>query len=409
MYKRICVLIFIIVFFSLFNFNVVAEVYTQEESGVSFTVPDRWEEEAFIKERDFLKVKFADPDSSGIGFLYGDMDMWAKMPESYKVSLSRTDLNNSYFTVEDIKEIVGVMEPSSVAMVYYNNLEYYKLTCKKTLTVSDITLNYDVVYLIRLDNAWLYCFMYMSHNISYDMQEFETLMNSVKYPITHTNTNEIEIINKEEIYVDSDDGFITNTESDRIVDLDENGGIKFNFPLFLLSLLMTISIYTLPVAIYRFVIRKYAMEESSAKKFTIIYGVIAFFIMTFLNGKAAGGAILLWSFINYKLLISGRKKVMDNTYVSENLPQQAETDELHNHHIEEPDNGLQGGFKVFVPDDEEFERKVFETDVIEEDIQNDLAEPKEKVEKHQVLFCRKCGVRLVCDSGFCHKCGTKVE
>ena len=49
------------------------------------------------------------------------------------------------------------------------------------------------------------------------------------------------------------------------------------------------------------------MSQKKAKKITIIYAIVAFFVMAFLKGAAPGSAIILWSFTNYRILISKSK------------------------------------------------------------------------------------------------------
>lgn len=76
----------------------------------------------------------------------------------------------------------------------------------------------------------------------------------------------------------------------------------------LLNIFITFDIYTLPLIIWRYIIKKRPIERSAAKKITIIYGIVAWFIMSLLlyiaDEGVAGGSILLWSYINYRILIS---------------------------------------------------------------------------------------------------------
>lgn len=76
------------------------------------------------------------------------------------------------------------------------------------------------------------------------------------------------------------------------------------------SLIITVSLYSLPIFIYRFGIRKAPVEKKKAKRITIIYGICAFLVMSALllslgGDQIAGSAILLWSFINYRVLTAG--------------------------------------------------------------------------------------------------------
>ena len=76
----------------------------------------------------------------------------------------------------------------------------------------------------------------------------------------------------------------------------------------LLDLFITFDFYTLPLLIWRYVIKKQPVEKAKAQKITIIYGIAAWIVMSILlyiiDGSVAGGSILLWSYINYRILIS---------------------------------------------------------------------------------------------------------
>ena len=96
---------------------------------------------------------------------------------------------------------------------------------------------------------------------------------------------------------------------------------------FLLNLLLTFCIYTLPFIIIRFVIRKRPYTAAQAKRIVIIYGIVAWLAMSVVmyasGGSVAGGGVLLWSFINYKVLVSNSNS-KDAPTEPKNLPTEAE-------------------------------------------------------------------------------------
>lgn len=76
------------------------------------------------------------------------------------------------------------------------------------------------------------------------------------------------------------------------------------------GLLVTIAVYTLPVLLYRCVIRRRPMRPKTAGRFTVLYAIIAFILVSvlcfLLDGSAIiGGGLALWSFVNYKILTFG--------------------------------------------------------------------------------------------------------
>ena len=77
------------------------------------------------------------------------------------------------------------------------------------------------------------------------------------------------------------------------------------------SLIVTILIYSVPVAIYRYAIRKRPLSRKKAIWFTIIYAIIAFIVMSIvkeaIDGEPAkGGGLALWSWVNYMMLSRGK-------------------------------------------------------------------------------------------------------
>lgn len=97
---------------------------------------------------------------------------------------------------------------------------------------------------------------------------------------------------------------------------------------FLLNLLLTFCIYTLPFIIIRFGIRKRPYTAAQAKRIVIIYGVVVWLIMTVAmivtDGRVAGASVLLWSFINYKVLVSNPNN-KNIAAAPENLPAKTES------------------------------------------------------------------------------------
>lgn len=75
----------------------------------------------------------------------------------------------------------------------------------------------------------------------------------------------------------------------------------------LVSLFLTATVYTLPIMIYRYCIKKEPINKRKAKIITVICAIIGFIILSVIkmilaNEVATGGGLLLWSFVNYKIL-----------------------------------------------------------------------------------------------------------
>ena len=82
----------------------------------------------------------------------------------------------------------------------------------------------------------------------------------------------------------------------------------------LISLVVTVAIYSLPIIIVRYAILRRPIARTTAMWVTIIYAIFAFFAMSFLisylsDGKEinkSGTVIILWSYINFKMLTGGK-------------------------------------------------------------------------------------------------------
>lgn len=280
--------------------------YTHSDSGVSFTVPANWSSSPEEEADDIFDAKFVYKQDPLTQILFAAVDLGTWNAEN-------DDLLSEDFTMEDLAAELGC-KPEEMSRITFGGREYYaaETTIQKTLYGFELTLPYTM--LLRLEGSTCYGFVLMgADRNSSCYRDFTALMESVCYP--------------------SPGAALWRT---------------FCISNLLLSLLITVSLYTLPVVLYRFVFRKAPVEHKKAKKITWLYGIGAFVVMTgilsLLGQGAAGGAIVLWSWVNYRILICEERK---------KVPQTAP-----------------------VP---------------------------------AAVFCRKCGARLEPESRFCRKCGTRVQ
>ncbi|MDR0889864.1 MAG: hypothetical protein LBM28_04345, partial [Oscillospiraceae bacterium] len=145
---------------------------------------------------------------------------------------------------------------------------------------------------------------------------------------------------------------------------------RFRFENILFALLITIALYALPIVIYRYAVRKSPVPSGAAKIITGLYGVFSFLLTLIILNKSqwviSGGAIVLWSYVNYRLLRAG-KKTDDN----------CGTDCINDSAAQERTEG------------------------------EDTYEQTNSQTEGKMLFCRNCGTPLSVESEYCHKCGTK--
>ncbi len=79
-----------------------------------------------------------------------------------------------------------------------------------------------------------------------------------------------------------------------------------------LSIFITISVYSLPIIVYRFAIRRKPVEKGGAIIIVFAYGIMSYIAMTVIkgligNGGTPGPSFYLWCTINYYLLATSRR------------------------------------------------------------------------------------------------------
>lgn len=155
-------------------------VYTDENSGVVFTVPDNWEQGDFTEDREFINAKFVSTKDQGCTILYGSTDIWEQMSVAERAGYTRKDIDNTFLTKSDIADMYDVDE-QDVTTVNYDGLEYYKY---EKVFVSDVYSDISVwmTQLIFVDNGWIYVFQFSGTETHKLYSDFENLVASAEYP-----------------------------------------------------------------------------------------------------------------------------------------------------------------------------------------------------------------------------------
>lgn len=336
-----------------------AFVYTDSATGTSFTVPDGWKERELSQEREFIDAAFASTQDETVTILYGSTDLWSRATDEMRQGLSRSDITISALTKEDIAAICGASS-TDVLSVKYNGIQYYQTNVTSTHNLYGIDWSVKVTCLTYIDNGWLYQFQFGGTEESEFYSDFISLMNSVRFPTrTPASTTEVTYSTGNTLPESS----FTSTQSNLYT---------FDIGSIVLSLIITIAVYSAPIFIYRYAIRRRPMDRKPAKILTVLYAVFGFIIMSLImftvnHSAASGGGVLLWSFVNYKVLIGGSDKI---GFLQKN-PSYANTE-----------SGA------------------------------DIAPQTQKSEEAispKVTRCRYCGAQLPEGNAYCHKCGAKVE
>ncbi len=154
--------------------------YTDAENGVSFTVPANWKTKDFFEDRQYLDVKFASTEEEGYSIIYGSTDMWSQLSASDRIGYDRSDINNAAFTRAEIAAMYDITA-DKIATVNYNGVEYYKGLRKHTSDTYGITVT--ITQLIHFNNGWMYMFQFSGTHTHELYADFESLLNSVQYPV----------------------------------------------------------------------------------------------------------------------------------------------------------------------------------------------------------------------------------
>lgn len=161
--------------------------YLDKDTGVKFTVPANWPEKELSKEREFIDVKFASTEEEGLAIMYGSVDLWSQMSASDKAGYSRSDFDNSQFTISDMEEYFAV-GTGKVSKVTYNGAEYFITTQSATQEMYGTEFTIDMTRVVRFRNGWLHEFQFGGTRDNPYFSDFEALLNTVEYPNEKTTS-----------------------------------------------------------------------------------------------------------------------------------------------------------------------------------------------------------------------------
>ena len=159
-------------------------VYTDQESGLTFTVPANWKEEDFYGDRERLDVKFGSTESDGLSIIYSSEDFWGELTPDKKIGLTREDVNNDLLSEEFVAQMYSVTR-DEVSTVYYNGRRYYKCETRRNVEIDGIEIPVTMTMLTHIDNGWMYAFTFGGTSDEALYSDFEKLIESVKYPAVY--------------------------------------------------------------------------------------------------------------------------------------------------------------------------------------------------------------------------------
>ena len=365
--KRIMVfLLTFIALISAVSYSLAEIQYQDSSTGISFSIPEGWVKGDLEKERQTIDVKYVRKSQQEFGvLLFGSTDVWESLTPDMKKEMGnqRSNLNNSLFSTSDMNGIGENIR--TVTKKEFNGYEYFYALAESSM----LGIDFETIFAVRYSNGYQYMFQLMSpKGVSYE-KDLNSILTSAKY------SNEVSAASSIQYRPE------TSANNTAAVSSAPGGGFWVSL---LISIIITACVYTLPIVAYR-LIKKEPLDAKKAKKVTIIYAICAFIAMSILlrivNGADArtGYSIILWSYINYKILTSGSKTIGESNSAGSrpDTPEEQET--------------------AFPSENEAH---------VAEDA-NSLSELDSSL-PGQMFYCNNCGNRLTPGSKYCNACGAPI-
>jgi len=390
-----------------------AFIYTAGDESVSFRVPEGWERVPSLEADDIGLIVFQSKYEEG-AISYISTDVWDALIKHEKKGVTRADINQNYFTTEDIAAFINA-KAEDVRIKTYSGTEYFTAP---VMSFEEIDGEYTTIlhyFAIHIRNGIIHCFIFTGDKDSDGYKSFKTVMASAVYTDgLITSTDDGQLRKTSERFWDS---------SSSITSYDDS---QLPAKIFI-SLILTIIVYTVPILIYRHLIRKAPCNKKSAKKITIIYAVIMFFAVSIfyflmnVDHTASAAAVMVWSYVNYRILIGDSNQYADTSYSVSSGELSGSTE-------------ISSGIKS---DKTDISSDVLSTDIKDPQLimEVEAANKHSNMDESEILpiintptndaddtdmtrsepegqsvktFCHMCGVPLPDHARFCNRCGVKL-
>ncbi len=321
-----------------------AFIYTDEESGLRFTVPANWIEEEVSEDSEYIDTKFVSTFSDGSIIIFASEDIYESETDFRKGLVSRDMFGNDLISKELVAEMC-LCDESDVFLYNLGDKEYYFAELNFTDSVYGLDLTSKITFLLRCENGILYMFQFYGGSDSAYYDDFVQLVGSCEYP-----------------------------QFD-ISEADTEAKYLLIGLIVLAVLLLTPAIYPLPIIIYRFAIRKKPLSKKRARIVALIYGLCFAAIPAFIALLTIGifwllaAVLIVMIAVNYAILKCGKAK-------EKTTPIDA---------------------VIFAIEDPTIEK------VYEVPLQSDFPANSSRLQ-----YCHMCGNKLAEDTAYCSKCGTKI-
>lgn len=167
--------------------------YIDSEIGLSFTVPDYWTEKTITANTGDLVAKFQWSIDPNALILYG------------RIQLDDKTIDTSYYTVDFLADSLGVSS-DQIRIVEYGGKEYRGGPSSTSIDLEGEVYTVEALYLVHIENGWMYFFHFVGDEYGAEFADFESLMNSIKYPGAANDSQTGVAENQSDTSVSSDDG-----------------------------------------------------------------------------------------------------------------------------------------------------------------------------------------------------------
>ena len=152
--------------------------YTDPDTGNKLTLPAGWMTKKITDS--LVKVEFTTSSDSSPLMQYGSADIWASLSSSEQKKTPRAKCDNSQLSKTDVAEIVGT-KTSLVKMVTLNQREYFRAEVVKSRTVGGIKFTLTSTYWLRIENGWLYIYLFSGDESHTMYDKFEAMISGATY------------------------------------------------------------------------------------------------------------------------------------------------------------------------------------------------------------------------------------
>lgn len=155
--------------------------YIDTETGVSFLLPQSWEQVPLSVESEYVKARFVSTKDADLQIMYASTDIWETLSDAEKSGLTRADINHKWFPKSALA-IVSDIPITSIETADYNGYEYYTFPTTITDRSLGVPIERPTYNAFRISDGYMYTFQFAGDAENPYFSDFESILGAVKYP-----------------------------------------------------------------------------------------------------------------------------------------------------------------------------------------------------------------------------------